>query len=123
MTHYEFLLAKRLSGELREWYQYGRTANRTMDDVLRIQSVPSRREPAGDCQSFWQRAQHYSARTGVYEYPASVNTLADRLCNAIETATRMNGLPMCVNYRTFAPSFSAAVFCSGVIPQPLGSPT
>ena len=36
MTHYEFLLAKRLSGELREWYQYGRTANRTMDDVLRI---------------------------------------------------------------------------------------
>ena len=56
-----------------------------MDDVLRIQSVPSRREPTGDCQSFWQRAQHYSARTAVYEYPASVNTLADRLCNAIET--------------------------------------
>ena len=23
MTHYEFLLAKRLSGELRQWYQYG----------------------------------------------------------------------------------------------------
>ena len=33
MTHYEFLLAKRLSGELREWYQYGRTADESQLEI------------------------------------------------------------------------------------------
>ena len=34
----------------------------------------------------------------------------------------MNGLPMCVNYRTFVPSFSAAVFCSRRYSAALGAP-